>query len=230
MGDQQPNSNLPQVKQELSLITRRAKTFIDVFKSENKVISSPVYDKAELALYINKVCFAWLNINSPSPDNAGYSRQFTDVIMETRLDWKPEDIELFFKTVISRQDLDDFKIMGNRITAVKLCSMLPQYEELRAIERENHYKTTYKPEITEKGNVDYQKYTKKILKRLNTNKYEYAPVGRTDKAQEWIRDFDKLYNERLKTDPLCEEEKMRFVIIDGGKMGLDDYLKYRLGK
>ena len=38
------------------------------------------------------------------------------------------------------------------------------------------------------------------------------------------------YTTNNKTDPLCEEEKMRFVIIDGGKMGLDDYLKYRLGK
>ena len=28
-------------------------------KVKNKVISSPVYDKAELALYINKVCFAF---------------------------------------------------------------------------------------------------------------------------------------------------------------------------
>ena len=136
---------------KLSLITKQAKTFIDVLKVKTRLLAALFMIKAELALHINKVCFAWLNINSPSPDNAGYSRQFTDVIMETRLDWKPEDIELFFKTVISRQDLDDFKIMGNRITAVKLCSMLPQYEELRAIEREKIIiRQLYKPEITER--------------------------------------------------------------------------------
>ena len=56
--------------------------------------------------------------------------------------------------------------MGNRITAVKLC---PCYrnEELRAIERENHYKTTYKPEITEKGMLTIRN----TQKNIKTSKY-----------------------------------------------------------
>lgn len=53
-------------------------------------------------------------------------------LVESRLDWKYQDIEMFFKTIRRRQDVPEFKVMGNKVTILKLNEMLAAYECLRS--------------------------------------------------------------------------------------------------
>lgn len=69
------------------------------------------------------------------------AQAFAEDVMEIRLDWKAEDVAVFFKTVRRRQDLPEFKLMGNKITILKLSEMANAFEALRADEIASRHRT-----------------------------------------------------------------------------------------
>ena len=203
-------------------------SFDEIFKSESRVLSSKTYDKGRLLGAISGICFSWLKINSPDNGdgiNEAIALQFAETVLETRFDWKPEDITYFFKTVVKRQDLPEFRIFGNKVTALKLGEMLVGYENLRAEARETSIKQF--KEISEpRHNIDPKPYTTEILERL---KYKPEPkqemINENNRfIQDCIIEFDKLYDEQQKGNL----NHIKLVDYVGRKFDLTDYLRYRM--
>lgn len=205
----------------------------EVFESQAPTFASSRTDKRVLRLYIANKCLEFLSVNSPDPGNALIAEQFSEDIIETRYDWKPQDIELFFKTVRQRQDVPDFNVFGNKVTALKLNSMVICYEELRIKEREAWLEKKYKnPERMEKPPVDVKKYTTAILDRLSANKEpvkpSIAPESKNDEIQSYMKDFDRLHYEQCKTSAEQEKASIKYVVYDNEKLDMTEYLERRI--
>jgi hypothetical protein len=201
------------------------KTFSDVFTSPNKVINSDTYDKATIFTFISQYCFKFLSINSPDVNNDSIADQFAEDVTETRLDWKPEDVVYFFKFIRQRQDIPELNVMGNKITAIKLNSWLPIYDEYRSEEKEHHNKKMFQQNSNESkpANPEGLKRIASILKTIvkPVDAELTKPTEQTEankQVQEWIKEFDNLRK---------DNGYKRFVEYDGIFMNIDDFILHK---
>lgn len=191
-----------------------------MFDSKCPNISSKLYNQKDLFKFILDECFYFLNTNSTSENNDKIAFQFAEDVTETRLDWKPTDITMFFKTIRQRQDIEDFKVFGNKITGIKLSEMIIAYEDIRAEQFETWNKLRWdkdsnKTAISNEG----LKQLSEIKARLQTNQTKTYKVSEQDKLiQQWIIDFDKIRNGE------------RFGLVDGKMITTEEYLTIKMNK
>lgn len=200
-----------------------------MFNAKVPVISSASYDKKELFKYIATKCKSFLDINSTSTNNEDLAFQFAEDVTETRLDWKPLDIDLFFKTVRQRQDIEAFKVLGNKITGLKLGEMVVEYEDIRASYFEQYNKQKWSVPEKQDYPTDIKKFTEPILARLRNPVREVEIPKGTNVVQGFMRDFDELYNKQAKGKSVSALIGMRTVEVDGVVMNIEDYLKFKIG-
>lgn len=199
------------------------KKFEDVFASNSKVISSKIYDEATTFKFIADHCLAFLAINSPDVNNALIAEQWAEDVTETRLDWKPEDVIMFFKFIRQRQDIPELNVMGNKITAIKLNSWLPVYDEYKSEAKEQYLKSSFQNQESKPANPEGLKRIASILKTIvKPVEAELSkPVEQTERQkeiQEWIKEFDKLRE---------YDSSKRFIKHEGIFMNIDDFLFYK---
>lgn len=153
------------------------------------------------------------------------SQQFSESIIRTRPDWKLPEIKTFFNTIVDRQDLEGFNIVGYKITPLKLSEMVAFYEDnFRSEEREKILAEQKNAEISEPfklANSDVVKkslskiyeLTKKdkgvLVNHLNQSKEEIElqeDISNIDtesvnkKIQGWMKEFDELYDGNIDTE------------------------------
>ena len=85
-------------------------------------------------------------LKSTFPDQVDLSADITMAIVERNPTWSMLDTINFYKTIINRQDLDEFRVFGNKITVLKIMEMCSAYEGLKA---EAHERL-----LAEKGDYD----------------------------------------------------------------------------
>lgn len=187
-------------------------------------------DKGRLLAEIALMCYDFLKINSTGEANDLVSRQFSEDIIASRKDWKLPEIKLFFDTIRRRQDIEAFKIIGYRITPLKLMEMVCAYEELRSEAREGLLKQSKATEPTEKLNIasmeEAKVYIDKIFENVKPIKKVCQPTEKNSAywiVQEYLEEFDRLFNSQQNT---CEG--VRYVVIQGVKYDIDKYLRLRM--
>ena len=179
---------------------------------------------------ISAICFKFLRINSTGDMNDLISQQFADMIIRTRYDWKLIEVQTFFNTILDRQDIEGFRVFGNKITALKLSEMVCTYEELRSEAREGLIKQSKATEPTEKLNIasmeEAKVYIDKIFENVKPIKKVCQPTEKNSAywiVQEYLEEFDRLFNSQQNT---CEG--VRYVVIQGVKYDIDKYLRLRM--
>jgi len=214
------NNNLQLWTEESLKSLPTCKTITDVFNSKCPNISSKSYNQKDLFKFISDECCKFLNINSASENNEDIAFQFAEDITETRLDWKPTDIVMFFKTIRQRQDIEEFQVLGNKITGIKLSEMIMAYEELRADQFEVWNKTRW---TTPNPEIKVSEVGLKTLAEIKSRLFKEPQKSGTpeeseqnNQVQQWIKDFDRI------------RAGSKFGEVNGQMMNIDDYLKYKI--
>lgn len=178
---------------------------------------------------ISSICFKFLRINSTGDVNDLISQQFADMIIRTRYDWKLTEVQTFFNTILDRQDIEGFRVFGNKITALKLSEMVCTYEELRSEAREDLVKKDKKSEPAERLKIasmeEAKVYIDKIFENIKPIKKVCKPTEKNNAywiVQEYLEEFDRLFNSQQNT---CEG--IRYVVVGGERHDIDKYLKKR---
>lgn len=223
-------------------------SFDDIFQSPSKVLK--YQDRGDLLKFIVLHTLNFLNVNSPDPNNAPIAAQFAEDIADTRWDWKPEDIEYFFKFIRRRQDIPECNILGNKITALKLASIVPVYEDWRCRQKEDNIAQS-KKESKKPLAPSAQKIVEEIVNRLKTppipiEHRKSVPIPEikdetpeqklfretTNKSieneklmDEWILEFDAL---NKKQGNLGRTGGIRMVLYKDQELDINDYLKEKL--
>lgn len=179
---------------------------------------------------ISSICFKFLRINSTGEMNDLISQQFADMIIRTRYDWKLAEVQTFFNTILDRQDIEGFRVFGNKITALKLSEMVCTYEELRSEAREGIIKQSKASEPTERLNIasieEAKVYIDKIFENVKPIKKVCHPTEKNNAywiVQEYLEEFDRLFNSQQNT---CEG--IRYVVVGGERYDIDKYLRLRM--
>lgn len=210
----------------------QAKTFNDCLNSKYPVISNQYWDVKLLAKNIYDRCILFLQINSENSTemNIAISKQFAEDIIETRLDWRIEDIDYFFKFFRRRKDIPECCVMGNKITLDKLMQVVGAYEMERANEKVMDLKAKYSEpnEPILPTPVGSNPVIAEIYERLKPKEIEYSQREKSDAElliQDYMREFDELYMR----NPV-EVRGKRFVEIENRMMEINDFLDYRLSQ
>lgn len=214
------NNNLQLWTEESLKSLPKAQTLDEVFNAKVPIISSKAYNKRDLFTYIANKCKDFLDENSPTTNNADLSIQFAEDVTETRLDWKPIDIDLLFKTVRQSQHIESFKVYGGRITSLKLGEMVTAYEDLRSQQFEVWNKTRW---TTPNPEVKVSEVGLKTLAEIKSRLFKEPQKSRTPEeseqnklVQQWIKDFDRI------------RAGSKFGEVNGQMMNIDEYLKHRI--
>ena len=202
----------------------KANNFIEIFKSQLPVLSSDKYTRMEVEAFITAQCLKFLQVNSPDASNHLLAEQFAEDVMETRLDWKPEDINMFFRFIRQRQDLPQCRIYGNKITGIKLSELITVYEDHRAEERESF--------INSQKEQEKAPMNLTVLHALNNVLNKFKPVESKPREEteseklikSWVAEFDKIYNAKYRDT----KDSIRFIIQNGKKMNIDQWLKFKM--
>ncbi len=104
-------------------------------------------------------------LNSCYPDQSSMALDVSVSLIEREPTWTIPDVVNFYKTVLFRQDLEGFRVFGNKITTLRLMEMVATYEELKAEEREKLW-------AEEKGNL------LKPTPRVNSDQSVKALMGK----------------------------------------------------
>lgn len=134
-------------------------------------------------------------------------------IVESRLDWKYQDIEMFFKTIRRRQDLPEFKVMGNKVTILKLNEMLAAYEAMRcdavAEVRQNQKFITAGTADSGKGDEIAQQILDKLKAKSMPNGSAFERAAET---AQWHKDNEAKIQElkdKVIAGEITEDEGMK---------------------
>lgn len=179
---------------------------------------------------INNECLMFLNVNSESPIgwNTQIAKQFAEDILETRLDWRIEDIKYFFKFFRQRKDIPECCILGNKITADKLMQAVNAYEVERADERAKTYKTKYaepnEPLPLSKEAIEIINE----IKHRNVKPYDYTVKdysGEDKVINDIMREFDEIFKQ---ADTGTTIRGKRMIMINKAVMDAEQFVKWKL--
>lgn len=223
MESQQPNEQLNNKLQITS--DREVRSFQEVFDHPSKNFQSLVkhsYDDIIEAIYVKAVTF--LTINSTG-DNIGHiSRQFAQDIIETRPDWKIVDIDYFLKFVRQRQDIEQCRIFGNKITGMKLMELVVVYEEHKSEAREKKL-VKEDEQVIEADSAVINEALKKIYAMTEKTKPKKKASEVEKQMVEWMALFDSEFIFRGKTFG-----GKRFIEENGKWVDIDGFLQNRVNK
>ncbi len=199
-------------------------------------------DPDRLEKEIALICYTFLKINSTGDNHDIISQQFAGDIILTRPDWKLPEVKVFFDVIRQRQDMECFKVMGNKITPIKLMEMLACFDgQIRAEIREAKAKI----HLTEDSNpVDLKGKFDKIYKHIDSLKPKKVVVNHSMRSQEekefeervakatgfgvtedHISEFDKLWKAEERRNGKCE----RVIDVDGKLMTSIEYFAFKEG-
>lgn len=71
-------------------------------------------------------------LRSAFPDQVDAAADVAVAIVERNPTWTLLDTINFYKTILNRQDREEFRVFGNKITVLKLMEMCTAYEDLKA--------------------------------------------------------------------------------------------------
>ena len=162
-----------------SLSTRQSNeptSFSMVLASGNdnfqKIIRSG--NTSDLIRVIAKATGDFLSVNSQAGNHAMIALQFAQDIIETRPDWKIDDVIYFFKFVRQRQDIEDCRIFGNTITGIKLMQIASVYETHKAMQREENLRQLKASETEQERHPTdpeiVRHHVSKIIERMKPEK------------------------------------------------------------
>ncbi len=182
--------------------------------------------------YIAGATSNFLHLCSDGENIGLISKEFAKDIIETRPDWKVDEIDFFFKFCRQRRDLTD-KSFGNKITLLKLMDFVFMYEDYRSQERELLLK---EKRLKEDPNEPFKLADEPIKKQSLSKIYdmlkpEYKiPVSREfaqaeNVVQGWMKEFDHLYSKNG-----IETKGQRFIKFEGKKINIDGYLNLKLAE
>lgn len=171
-------------------------------------------------------------VNSENTQQANelIAAQFAADIIETRLDWRIEDIKYFFKFFRQRKDIPECCIMGNRITADKLMQVVGAYE----VERSNEKVMLIKKKYAEPNEpispvaVGTNPVIQEIYSRLSPAPVEFTAKELSEddkKINEIMREFDEIF--KRQDDG---KKGKRVIIYYGSVFDADQFVKYKLSK
>lgn len=196
-------------------------------------------DPDRLEKEIALICFSFLKVNSTGDNHDAISQQFASDVILTRPDWKLTEVKVFFDTIRQRQDLECFKVMGNKVTSIKLMEMVGCFEFIRAEIREQRIK-----EINQDNEQPVNLVGKfdQIYKHIDSLKPKKEPVNHLMRSQEekefeervvkaigygvtedHIAEFDKLWMAKERRNGNGE----RVIEIDGKLMTGVDYFAFK---
>lgn len=96
--------------------------------------------EGELLKNIMALTARFIKMNFPDSDSQEVAMQFAVDVKDARPDWGILDILNFFKFIRHRQDLEECRVWGNKISPMKLMSLAVVYEEHKSIAREQMYR------------------------------------------------------------------------------------------
>lgn len=199
-------------------------------------------DPDRLEKEIAMICFNFLKINSTGDNHDSISQQFAGDTILTRPDWKLTEVKIFFDVVRQRQDLECFRVMGNKITSLKLSEMAGCFD---AIIRADLRESMAKINLNDDSNpVDLKGKFDNIYKHLDSLKPKKVIVNHSMRSQE-----EKDFEERVKNatsysvtedhfakfDELWKKEERRnannerVILIDDKLMTSIDYFAFKEG-
>ena len=207
------------------------KSIKDCINSPMPVISSSKWEQSFINRFIVDATLRFLMANSETTNeqNVIIADQFATDIMETRQDWRPDDVVYFFKFFRQRKDIPENCVIGNRITNDRLMQSVYAYEAERADERVKVYKAKYEEKETDKmpSCESAKSIVAEIKNRINAQQaQQFAKRELTDEEklhQSIFSHFDDLF----KADPVIRSG-MRFVNYAGEVMSQEMFLAYNL--
>lgn len=182
--------------------SHKASTALEVFKSTNPCIEALVKQNsvAEVKKAIHSIIYDAMVLMFPEQSEVlAVSLMFAEDIVDTRPDWKSNDIDLFFKFIRRAQGNQEDKLFG-KISILWLNQMIPKYEDYKSEEREKMHqelKRSTPDELPAKSEKteEYIKSLKQILSHNKPEKKEAAssPITEQQKRHNvWMRNFDKV--------------------------------------
>jgi hypothetical protein len=180
-------------------------------------------DHAELKTHVMQGIYENLQVIWPDLDSLTISMVMTDDILETKPDWKLDDIHCLFKFIRHNQGDERLKVYG-KINLLTLMQMVSVYEEHRSEQREiivSQYKSQEKETIALHPEVAAKlKEIRETIERESPQK-AVPPVNEMQEIHNrWMRQFDTLYSKR----PLPYG---KFIKRYGKAMDINDYLNYK---
>lgn len=162
-------------------LEKKDNRFIEIIRSKEPNIQKLILAgrKEETQILIFEACRQFLDLNSPAENNKELAVQFAEDIIETRPDWKIEDIKYLFKFIRQRQDIPELKLFGNKITGIRLMEMVVTYENYKSEGRERVVAETKINDsfVNQKAeNKNLQKYLDKLKTTVESlsNKVVYT--------------------------------------------------------
>ena len=199
-------------------------------------------DPDRLETEIAMMCYMFLKINSTGDNHDIISQQFAGDIILTRPDWKLPEVKVFFDVIRQRQDKECFKIMGNKITSLKLSEMVGCFDamiraELREAKAKVHLKEDSSPvDLKGKfdkiyGHIDSLKPKKVIVNHLLRSQEEKDLEERIMQAGYYVHGVDHFANfdDLWKVEERRNERNERVIEIDGRVMRSTDYFAFKEG-
>lgn len=199
-------------------------------------------DPDRLEKEIAMMCYTFLKINSTGDNHDIISQQFAGDIILTRPDWKLPEVKVFFDVVRQRQDMECFKIMGNKITSLKLSEMVGCFDamiraELREAMAKIHLKDDSNPvDLSGKfdsiyRHIDSLKPKKVIVNHSMRSQEEKEFEERVAKATGYVATVDHFANfdDLWRIEERRNSKGERVIEIDGRFMTSADYFAFKEG-
>jgi hypothetical protein len=145
---------------------------------------------------------------------AGMAHAFAEDVLDTRDDWRLEDVVVFFRVIRQRQDIPEFKVYG-KVTILKLGEMMQAFDAIRAEERAEAARRLPKVEA---GNEDMpaadpekvKRMAEDMVARLQT-KTKKTDLSRAVSTNNWHRENE-------------QERKRLELEVEAGNMTKEEYL------
>lgn len=221
------NKNLQKTTGQQELIPR---SFEDVLKSNSQNFQTLVKTYPEVTeTTITKLAVDFLTLNSTGENIPAIARQFAQDIIETRPDWKVEDVQYLFKFIRQRQDLPVCNVFGHKITPLKLMELVVVYENEKSAARELKHKIEHTVEQlppVDPGTVS--RNIKAIIESMPVKVRPQVQASVVDpKIAEAMAEFDRLYNDSMTVINIVGE---RFIRFDNHMMNCEAFIIRYLNK
>lgn len=186
-------------------------SFDMVLKTPEMAFLAQKNNEPELMSTISQIAAKFVSVNFPDSNTDDVSFQFAVDVVEIRPDWNILDVVMFFKFIRQRQDIDEVKVWGNKITPMKLMSLMAVYEQHKSEAREQMHKKDAEKYISgiEKSEqkqigdgIDYaakfSEFAVKIVGKIK--KIEGLKEKEENKAQDtkiFLRVMEQHWNEQI---------------------------------
>lgn len=185
-------------------VTNPVDAITDIVKSNALTLAALDYDVTEKELLI--AISAFMVAYSPYPESTNIlaMRNFVKQLVSMYPSWKVADVSNFLQWFVASQHLEEVKVLGNKITYLKLSSVLPMYEDYRveAVKSINHAKAY--PLIGDANRSELSQDAKSIINEIKNRvkpKYVARPFTDEELAEQKItsdilNEFEKLWHEQ----------------------------------